>query len=83
MNTIWRAYEAKFSHAIFENVNFEMHNSKVCGVFEKIEDFSSVKRFYFATKNSIQIARPKYHVTLACDVMLGAKQQANMDDWGK
>ena len=46
----------------------------------KIEDFSSVKRFYFATKNSIQIARPKYHVTLACDVMLGAKQQANMDD---
>ena len=40
----------------------------------KIEDFSSVKRFYFATKNSIQIARPKYHVTLTCDVMLGAKQ---------
>ena len=50
----------------------------------KIEDFSSFESwFIFPQKNSIQIARPKYHVTLASDVLLGAKQQTNMDDCGK
>ena len=27
--------------------------------------------------------RSKYHVTLACDVMLDAKEETNMDDCGK
>ena len=40
----------------------------------------------FCKKDVIQIARSKYHVTLACDVMLGAKKtnkQMNGDDCGK
>jgi len=61
-----------------------MHNFKACGVYDKKnEDFLRVENwFILLQKNGIQIARPKYHVTLTCDLMLSAKQQTNMDNWG-
>ena len=70
------ANEEKFFNAIFENFKFEMHNSKVYGVYDK--NWGLLKRWklvYFATKSDILVAQPKYHVTQACDVMVGAKQQ--------
>ena len=67
-----------------DNLILEMHNRKVYGVYDKNWGFlKSWKLVYFATKNGIQIARPKNHLTVACDVMVGAKQQTNMDDCGK
>ena len=61
----------KFFRYNFQNVMFEIHNSKIWDAYDKnCWFYECAKLSYFTFKNGIWIARPKCHVTSTHDVSL-------------